>query len=74
MAARTYEINVRITVDDDVSADSLIDRMMYGLDGWAVSYKEVTEPEPLEADDWINPVTGHSGDCGCVSCHMSQGN
>lgn len=23
-------------------------------------------------DDWVNPVTGHGGDCGCISCHMSQ--
>jgi len=26
----------------------------------------------LDADDWVNPVTGHGADCGCISCHMSQ--
>lgn len=25
-------------------------------------------------DDWVNPATGHGGDCGCIACHMSQGN
>ena len=27
---------------------------------------------PCADDDWTNSVTGHGGDCGCISCHMSQ--
>ena len=26
----------------------------------------------IRDSDWVNPVTGHGEDCGCISCHMSQ--
>ena len=22
--------------------------------------------------DWVNPVTGHGADCGCLPCYLSQ--
>ena len=32
----------------------------------------VLEDDGEWEDDWVNPVTGHGGDCGCISCHLSQ--